>query len=153
MILTLQRDPATQHSTPGRLFIDDDETPQCFTLEPPPLVDPTNPGPICIQAGTYEVTLAMSPKFKRIMPLLLDVPGRTAIEIHWGDWVYDQTKHIFDTEGCIEVGEQRSGLDCILNTQAAFGLLFPKIQAAIDSGAKVWIKVLDSRPAVPLEAS
>jgi hypothetical protein len=141
MILTLQREPATEHSTPGTLAVDG--VSECFTLEPPPVVDESQPGPVCVPAGAYPVTLSMSPKFGRIMPLLNDVPGRSRILIHWGNWVYDKTRHVFDTLGCIEVGQVRSNLDEILATIAAFNNLFPKIERAIRLGDSITIKIID----------
>ena len=50
-----------------------------------------------IPAGEYEAIKYYSPKFKRTMILLLDVPERTGIEIHPGNT-------IDDTTGCIVVG-------------------------------------------------
>lgn len=51
-----------------------------------------------IPAGTYKVTLERSPRFKRILPLLHNVPGFTGILIHSGN----TDKH---TSGCILVGK------------------------------------------------
>ena len=51
-----------------------------------------------IPVGTYKVTLERSPRFKRILPLLHNVPGFTGILIHSGN----TDKH---TSGCILVGK------------------------------------------------
>ena len=37
-----------------------------------------------IPAGTYSVRVTWSPKFKRMLPLLLSVPGRSGIRVHRG---------------------------------------------------------------------
>ena len=37
-----------------------------------------------IPCGTYFVRVTWSPKFKRMMPLLLNVPGRSGIRVHRG---------------------------------------------------------------------
>ena len=37
-----------------------------------------------IPAGTYPIAVTWSPKFKRMMPLLLNVPGRNGIRVHRG---------------------------------------------------------------------
>ena len=50
-----------------------------------------------IPKGTYKVTLTWSPKFKRKLPLLSNVPGRRGIRIHPGNF-YE------DSSGCILLG-------------------------------------------------
>ena len=50
-----------------------------------------------IPAGRYEVIVTMSPKFRRELPRIVDVPGFTGILIHAGN-------SINDTSGCILVG-------------------------------------------------
>ena len=50
-----------------------------------------------IPAGTYEVRLTYSPRFKKDLPLLMNVPGRTGIRIHTGS----KPEH---SQGCILVG-------------------------------------------------
>ena len=37
-----------------------------------------------IPCGTYSVRVTWSPRFKRMMPLLLNVPGRSGIRMHRG---------------------------------------------------------------------
>ena len=37
-----------------------------------------------IPCGTYEVKVTWSPKFKRMLPLVLNVPGRSGIRVHRG---------------------------------------------------------------------
>ena len=37
-----------------------------------------------IPAGTYPIAVTWSPKFKRMLPLLLNVPGRSGIRVHRG---------------------------------------------------------------------
>ena len=47
-----------------------------------------------IPAGTYPVSLTWSPKFKKLMPLIENVPDREGIRIHMGT----KPEH---SEGCI----------------------------------------------------
>ena len=49
-----------------------------------------------IPAGTYPLDLTWSPKFKKLMPEVQDVPERTGIRIHMGT----KPEH---SEGCILV--------------------------------------------------
>ena len=37
-----------------------------------------------IPAGTYPITVTWSPKFKRMLPIVLNVPGRSGIRVHRG---------------------------------------------------------------------
>lgn len=57
-------------------------------------------GQTCIEDGDYEFIMYYSPHFKRILPVLLNVPMFQGVMIHNGT---DQDS----TEGCIVVGENR----------------------------------------------
>ena len=48
-------------------------------------------GKTCIPFGTYKVILSMSNKFKKILPLLLNVPQFDGIRIHPGNVVDNKT--------------------------------------------------------------
>ena len=37
-----------------------------------------------IPAGTYPIAVTWSPKFKRMLPIVLNVPGRSGIRVHRG---------------------------------------------------------------------
>lgn len=54
-------------------------------------------GETCIPYGTYKVELSYSPKFKKIMPEILNVNGFTGVRIHNGSY----TQHTF---GCPLIG-------------------------------------------------
>ena len=59
----------------------------------------------CIPARTYKAKLQLSKHFHRQLYLLLDVPDRTEIEMHPGNWAGDEVKGFkTDVEGCIMLG-------------------------------------------------
>jgi hypothetical protein len=82
----------------GELFIEGVHF--CFTLERPWLND--EPDVSCIPIGTYEVRYLWSDKFGKLMPHVMDVPGRSGILFHKLNWVRQ-------SEGCIGLGERISG--------------------------------------------
>ena len=136
MQLKLVRQVFTQNSTIGQLFIDGQF--ECHTLED--MVRPEKIyGETAIPAGSYQVVISMSERFKTRLPLLVDVPGYTGVRIHPGN-----TKA--DTLGCILVGQSR-GTDSIGASRAAFGVLLPKLEAAA-AREKLLIEIVEERTEV-----
>lgn len=138
MNLTLQRRASLAHCTIGELLIDGEL--EMFTLEDLIRERPGEPvnewkvaGSTAIPAGRYRVTITLSVRFGRDMPLLNDVPGFSGVRIHPGNT--DK-----DTEGCILVGTQVAG-EAIVESRRAFAALFEELQAALQGGADVWIDV------------
>jgi hypothetical protein len=70
--------------------------------------------------GTYAVRLTMSPRFGRILPLLIDVPGFDGVRIHPGNTAAD-------TEGCLLVGTGRTE-DTITGSRDAFNALMLRLE-------------------------
>jgi len=119
MQITVKRLHKTNTSTIGELLVDGIF--QCYTLE-----DTERPVKIknetAIPKGTYKVIINQSNRFKRLLPLLLNVPNFEGVRIHSGN-----TNH--DTEGCILVGQTR-GANYVGQSRKAFEKLFKKMQAA-----------------------
>lgn len=136
----------------------------CWTLEDQVRTGPKVPGATAIPEGSYDVVITMSARFKRRMPLLLDVPNFSGIRIHAGNTAAD-------TEGCILVGEgwldSRGNLRHesetssttgrvqnligdmgtrvldykLLKSRAAYDALFALIDAALERGEQVRLTV------------
>jgi hypothetical protein len=75
-----------------------------------------------IPAGTYKLDITYSPKFKRNMPEILNVPDRTGIRIHTGNIPTD-------SDGCILVGDRELGIDdLIIRSKLTFDRIFPILE-------------------------
>jgi len=118
--LTVHRIWFSPLSTQGQLDIDGIF--QCYTLEPPK--GPSYAAPFCIPLGTYPVRMGWSNHFQRIVPHILDVPGREYIEIHPGNFPRN-------TEGCLCVGDTKHR-DIIGNSDLAFDELMSELRQQPD---------------------
>jgi hypothetical protein len=121
MTITVKRLYKTKTSTIGELLIDG--VFECFTLEDIER-DVKVKSETAIPKGTYKVIINQSNRFKRLLPLLINVPNFEGVRIHSGN-----SNH--DTEGCILVGQTMSK-DFIGQSRKAFDKLFKKMQAAKD---------------------
>lgn len=132
MKIIVVRDQCNADCTTGQLFIDDKF--QCFTLEDV-VRDPGVKihGQTAIPVGTYRVAITPSPRFKRDLPLLEDVPGFSGVRIHPGNTAED-------TEGCLLVGTQRTAHQ-VLNSRVAFEALFVRLQAAQSAGEPIELEI------------
>lgn len=95
MKLKLQRTFKAETYTVGKLFIDGIYF--CDTLEDK-VRDVKIKGITAIPTGKYKVQITMSNRFKKLMPLLINVPNFEGVRIHSGNTSED-------TEGCILVGK------------------------------------------------
>lgn len=130
MKLVLQREVLSDKATIGQLSIDGENF--CFTLEDVVRSGPKVDGITAIPAGRYRVEVSRSVRFQKDLPLLIDVPGFTAIRIHSGNTSAD-------TEGCILIGLQK-GVDSIGRSRAAMDLFMPRLEEGLKQG-EVWIDV------------
>jgi hypothetical protein len=90
------------------------------------------PAKTAIPKGRYEVAITFSERFKKPLPLLLNVPGYVGVRIHSGNTAAD-------TEGCVLVGKVK-GPDNVSQSRDAFNILFPKLQEALQT-QKVFIEI------------
>mgnify|MGYP000910784447 CR=1 FL=1 len=119
MELNVKRIARKDGYTIGRLFINNEYF--CDTLEDTDrgLKDTMQVNEIlakkvkaqtAIPTGKYDVILTFSPRFKRVLPLLLNVPGYQYIRVHNGN-------RPDSTEGCLLVGENKAKGQ-VLNSRA-----------------------------------
>lgn len=130
MLITLTRKIYTDKSTIGNLTFDSFT---CFTLEPPKGK--------CIPAMTYDMTFYQSPKWRRLMPLYLNVPGFSFVEIHWGN-------RPIDTQGCTLTGESIDTVvpDWINNSRLTFDLFWITLLEKLkEDFQNLQIKVVDGQ--------
>lgn len=120
MKLTLKRAEPSAHSMFGELFVDD--VFECYTLEDIPREKKVY-GKTAIPSGHYRVIINRSNRFKKLMPLLLNVPNFEGIRIHKGNTA-------IDTDGCILVGKTKAK-DFLGQSAKAYAPLFAKMRAAI----------------------
>lgn len=94
-------------------------------------------GRTAIPIGRYQVQVTYSMRFKRLLPILINVRGFTGIRIHSGNTHQN-------TEGCLLPGLYRRFADGdyqVNNSRDLFNSIFPQIQAALRAKSEVWITV------------
>ena len=123
MELVLQRKQPIGEALPGELLRDGQH--YLYTLERVA---------VAIPVGRYKLGIWNSTHFGRLMPEFLDVPKRSDILLHWGNFPEN-------SEGCVLVGEGVDGKTGDLqNSRAAFDTLWRLLAPYIEGGG-VWITV------------
>lgn len=77
-------------------------------------------GETAIPTGHYNIEITYSPKYKRMMPLLIGVKGYSGIRIHSGNTAKD-------TEGCLLVGKNTK-VGMVLESRNTYQRLFAMMQ-------------------------
>lgn len=90
-------------------------------------------GETAIPFGDYKIELSMSPKFKRLLPMILNVNHFTGIRIHRGNTAKD-------SHGCILPGEnKRKGM--VLNSTKYEKWLVREMKIATKDGDEISILI------------
>jgi hypothetical protein len=130
MEITLTRDTLLEQRTLGKLYVNNIF--ECYTCEDT-VREQKIAGITAIPAGRYKVVITLSNRFKRELPLLLNVPNFTGIRIHAGNTEAD-------TEGFILCGKTRNN-EGVFGSRVATSGLIKKIREAINRGSDVWITI------------
>lgn len=101
--------------TIGHLYIDGAYF--CDTLEDT-VRDTKIAGKTAIPAGKYHVKKTMSPRFKTLLPEILNVPGFTGVRIHSGNTAKD-------TDGCLLLGLNKTK-GAVLNSKNAMAFFMDR---------------------------
>ena len=124
MKLTLQRYLFTENYTMGLLFIDGIYF--CDTIEDKyrgqDLKTKKVANETCIPYGVYSVKITYSPKYKKNMPQILDVPYFTGVRIHSGNSAKDSS-------GCIIVGVKSKNGE-VLESRKTYNALIKRLETS-----------------------
>ena len=134
MKLNLKRIFKGESYTIGRLYIDniyfcDTVEDKCRDLSKEAKVY----GETAIPEGTYSVIVNISPRFKRDLPRLLDVPYFEGILIHAGNTAKD-------SHGCILVGENKQK-GMVLNSRKYETSLVKTLKESLNQGDTISITI------------
>ena len=122
--LLLVREIKNDKQTHGRLFkVDKDNKREfiCYTLEDKERLVKVK-GQTAIPTGKYTVIVTMSPRFKKELPLIMNVPNFSGVRFHGGN-----TEN--DSEGCPLLGMVRHS-NAISNCAPAVALVTKMIKEA-----------------------
>jgi GH24 family phage-related lysozyme (muramidase) len=140
MKINVIRKEYTPKSTIGELYVDGKF--ECYALEDR-IRALKVPGTTAIPSGNFEVVVTWSNRFKRPLPLLMNVPNYEGVRIHTGN--KDE-----DTEGCLLVGKTKQR-DFVGGSKDAFSELLPKIQEALQR-EKVFLDIVQENAPAELLA-
>ena len=90
-------------------------------------------GCTAIPTGRYPIAYTYSARFKKHLPLLLNVPAFEGVRIHSGNTHKD-------TEGCILLGENKA-VGKVLNSRKTMDEFLRILKPAIEACENIWIEI------------
>lgn len=138
MQLLITRETSTTVTTPGQLFLVNGNSKRwlAYTLEDVVRAGAKVHGRTAIPAGTYELRISLSNRFKKELPEVLSVPGFTGVRIHGGNTHEN-------TEGCPLVGMTRNSSDRISNCSPAVEKVMRLLREAAVKGEKCTLRIIN----------
>lgn len=91
------------------------------------------PARTAIPRGRYRLTVSQSPRFKRRLPEVKDVPQFKGIRFHGGNKAED-------SEGCVLIGQVRTAIG-VAKCADTVNKLIDQIDVAEKAGKSVWLEV------------
>lgn len=135
MEIILNRDFFNEKCTLGKLYVDGKF--ECHTLEDFDRKVESGgvkiSGKTAIPRGRYQVIISYSNRFKKTLPLIVNVPQFSGVRIHSGNFASE-------TDGCVLVGNKR-GDSCVSGSRIAMDRLMNIIELAEEEGEEIWIKI------------
>jgi hypothetical protein len=123
MIVKIVRTFKGAEYTIGKLYIDNQYF--CDTLEDTVRKDGEKVyGKTAIPSGMYRVKKTYSPRFKKVLPEILEVPGFSGVRIHAGNTAKD-------TEGCVLLGLNKTK-GAVINSQNAVAFFMDRTKDEFD---------------------
>lgn len=142
MLIEIKRLYKKADYTIGKMYIDDEYF--CDTLEDTDrgltqvmtlaeIKEVKEYGCTAIPTGRYPIAYTYSPRFKKHLPLLLNVPAFEGVRIHSGNTHKD-------TDGCILLGENKA-VGKVLNSRKTMDEFLRVLKPAIEACEDIWIKI------------
>lgn len=137
MIIDIVRKFFTNRSSVGHATIENDDF-EFFTIEDVARATGVKiDKETAIEADTYLVVMDFSNRHQYVMPHIMNVPLFTGIR-------FDIANFAEQLEGCIAVGAGR-GVNAVWNSAQVHKVLCQKIQAALDRGELVWVRITNKQ--------
>lgn len=136
MKLTLSREVMTNEYTLGSLFLNGARFGYTCEDRDRKLEDVPGAkikGQTAIPRGTYQLKATLSARFKKTLPILLNVPGFEGVRIHAGN-------SASDSEGCPLLGEIRTA-DGVRKCADVVSRLTEMLLDAESRGEECWIEI------------
>ncbi len=90
-------------------------------------------GQTAIPAGTYEIKMTYSARFKKVMPILINVKGYSGVRMHSGN-------RPEDTEGCILLGKNKI-VGQLVDSRLWTNMFYDTLKSYLDAGYQVFITI------------